>query len=149
MGDYPVFYNVDRETRRNEIRLPELYYVAGTDWIPKLGRTTFSVWIEMHTKTLEDGVVPMSMAMMAKEFGMSRVTFYKYIKILWNYGMIDLEEKKDDSNPGQKSITIIVYEFPFNDINRRTMPLEKLRDYDQDYRSDARMYATGEKKKEQ
>lgn len=127
-----IIFTKPKRTRDN-LRLPTLYHIAGMDWIPKMGRTTFSVWIELQTMADQDGRIPHNLGKTAELLEMSRPTFQKYLKVLWNYGFIDLEECEAYEGIGQKPLNIHVYEYPQNDYSRGYKPLEKVRDYDRDY----------------
>lgn len=125
---------------RNEIRLPELYYIACDDWISKdkLDEKTFCTWLKLLTmvdrtgKQKKDGTVPNSIEKIAKRLEISRSTLERRLKKLWDYWLIDLEEW-DNGKKAQNPINIIVYEYPKNERNRAVQPLEKLRDYENDY----------------
>lgn len=132
----------------NEISLPALFTPAATDWIDKLGEKTFCVWLRFHAfcAYAEDGEdtikIPKSLNSLALLLGVSKPTLQKHIKILWNYGLIELTEHTASQNPGTKPINVLVYDFPQNDIRKQTQPLEKVRDYDRDYQSDGKTYAS-------
>lgn len=147
---------VAAKRKRNELTLPTLYFPVadahGENWIDVLGEKAFCGWLKMHTLVdrtekakKENGnllTIPRSITNLSKDvFGVSKTTFYRtIIKPLWNYGLIDLQEWSNDPRTGQKSINIIVYPYPQNDKMLETQPLEKVRDYDVDYSSNAQIY---------
>src|SRR5699024_8408862 len=59
---------------------------------------------------------------------------------LWNYGLIDLKEYYNDKIKGTSATNIIVYKYPQNKKELETKPLEKIRDYETDYNSNARVF---------
>lgn len=136
------------KTPRNELRLPNLHFIVVDDWFKKIDRKTFCFWLELVTlcdrsdKNRENDIVPQSISKLAANMGMSRNTLMKHIKTLWNYGFIDLEEYEESKIQGQKPVNIIVYSAPRNSGKLLMEPLEKIRDYDKDYHSKARKFAS-------
>jgi hypothetical protein len=135
---------------RNELQLPILHFVAADDWIEKLGPEVFTVWLKFYSwcdrsderKDPDNDVIPSSMSKIMKRLGIGRKKFYdKIIRPLWNYGLIDLVEYEESGQYGTKPVNIIVYEYPQNDIQKKYQPLEKIRDYDQDYDTEIRKIA--------
>jgi hypothetical protein len=133
-----------RKKTRGELRLPQLHFIACDDWMKKLGRQAFCAWLEFYTyadrtrtnSTTGGDSIPTSMNKIAKKLEISKETFYnKVIRPLWNYGFIDLQEVEIHGN---LCVNIIVYEYPQNEPARATLPLEQLRNYDQDYLSTSR-----------
>ena len=141
------------EKKREELSLPHMYYVVADNWIDTLSEKTFCLWLKFITicdrsdSDRENDKIPDSIAGVAERFGMSKNTFMKHIKTLWNYGLIDLEEYAKSKNEGQKPINIIVYEAPQNRTELMIKPLEKVRDYAKDYNSAAKKFAARKKKK--
>lgn len=136
--------------KREELQLPILHFVAADDWIDKLGTTAFVAWLKFYSwcdrsdarLDKDNDVIPTSFEKLYKRLGIGKGTFYqKVLRPLWNYGLIDIEEYKNSEIKGQKPMNIIVYEYPQNDRERLFTPLEKIRDYDKDYSSDARTFA--------
>ena len=133
---------------RNELELPRLHFIVVDDWEEKLGADVIFMWLRFYSfcnrmdKGREYDKVPQSLNKLAKRLGITRKTLYnKYLKPLWNYGLIDLETYDDPNYLGHKPINIIVYRYPCNDKRRETLPIEKVRDYDTDYTSEARTFA--------
>lgn len=122
------------------------------NWASVLGEKTFVNWLRLLTlvdrsdaapvKYGNDMTVPRSLESLAKVLGMSKPTLYKQvIKPLWNHGLIDLEEWHEQKKIGTKALNIIVYLYPQNNPNLKGQPLERVRDYDKDYHSQAKVYA--------
>lgn len=136
--------------KREELQLPILHFVVSDDWVDKLGHDAFIAWLKFYSwcdrsderKNRDYDVVPRSFRAIMKELGVGTKKFYNsIIRPLWNYGLIDIEEYKDSSIKGNKPKNIVVYEYPQNDISKKTKPLEKVRDYDTEYSSEARKFA--------
>src|SRR5699024_11578604 len=86
--------------------------------------------------------VPRSITSVAKELNMTRTTLYNtVIRPLWNYGLIDLKEYYNEKIKGTSATNIIVYKYPQNKKELETKPIEKIRDYDTDYNSKAKVFA--------
>ena len=133
---------------RNEMLLPPMHYIEIDDWQHVIGSDTLMLWRTFLTlvnrkEATESGnfKIPQGMRALAKRLGISYPTLQKKIKILWNYGFIDLEEY-DDGRKGPKPLNIIPYSYPCKDHRRSILPLEKVRDYDTDYHSKARHFGT-------
>ncbi|WP_324658913.1 hypothetical protein [Bacillus cereus] len=62
---------------------------------------------------------------------MSKSTYLRLIKPLYEYGLVDLIEYEDSKNKGSKPINIIVHRYPQNSYPLSVMPLEKCRDWEQ------------------
>ncbi|MEP9408528.1 hypothetical protein ABKP09_19615 [Peribacillus frigoritolerans] len=139
------------EIPKEHIRLPQLHFVAAMDWIDKLGEKAFCGYLKLFTlgdrkgKSLKDDSanIPKSLDLVRKDIGISsKTTFYdKVIKPLWNFGLIDLEEYEASTRKSQKPVNIIVYPYPNMEYERMVKPLEKLRDYETDYNSAAKIHA--------
>src|SRR5699024_2336037 len=147
------------QKKREELQLPVLHFVTADDWIDKLGYEAFCTWLKFYTwcdrsqerSNKENDVVPTSFKKIMERLGIGRKKFYNsVIRPLWNYGLIDIVEYTDSNNEGQKPMNIIVYEYPQNDITKKYHPLEKIREYDDEYTSNARTFAKqgGRKKNE-
>ncbi|WP_079524958.1 MULTISPECIES: hypothetical protein [Halobacillus] len=127
---------------RGELRLPQLHFVAMDDWVDKLGEKSFVLWLKLLThadrrdpERIQD-IVPYDIESLAKKhLGMSKAKFYRLIKPLWNYGLVDLIEYEASTRKTQKPVNVIIYEYPQNDYGLAIKPLEKLRDYETDYKS--------------
>nr|BAD00174.1 RepA protein [Cloning vector pGETS109] len=127
---------------RWELNLPIMTYVVADDWIDKLGHETFTLWLRFHTWVdREDELrdydrIPRSFENIYKKtLGISKSKFYRLIKPLWEYGLIDIIEYEESNRNSTKPKNIIVYEYPLHEIERKYKPLEKLRDWDKDYNS--------------
>lgn len=127
--------------KRNELELPTMHFIVADDWLDKLG-PSFNVWLKLHTFVdRTDGQreydrVPMSLEnLYEKRLKMSKSKFYRIIKPLWEYGLIDIIEYEKSARESQKPKNIIVYEYPLHIVERKYMPLEKLRDWSKDYDS--------------
>lgn len=128
--------------KREELSLPHLTYVVCDDWIEKLGYETFCLWLKLHTwvdrndEEREYDRIPRSFENIYKKtLGISKSKFYRLIKPLWEFGLIDIVEYVESERNSTKPKNIIVYEYPFHEIVRKYQALEKLRDWDQDYDS--------------
>lgn len=139
------------EIPKDHIRLPQLHFVAATDWIDKLGEKAFCGYLKLFTlgdrkgKSLKEdaALIPKSLELVKNELGISsKTTFYdKVLKPLWNFGLIDFEEYEASTRKSQKPVNIVVYPYPKMEFERMVLPLEKLRDYETDYNSAAKIHA--------
>jgi hypothetical protein len=125
---------------REHLNLPIMSYAVADYWIDQLPETSFKWWMKFHTfvnrrDAKRDGEIPRSLESVIKKLGTSKKTFYKYIKPLWEFGLIEIIEYEESERNSQKPKNIIVYEYPLNRIERKFKPLEKLRDWDKDYHS--------------
>lgn len=147
-----VTFKKAKKKTRNELQLPILHFVCMDDWIEKIGDKAFTAWLKFYTwcnreedengNRPEDDVIPSSLTKVQKRLGVGKDTFYnKILKPLWNYGLIDVFEYKSENWKGQGNVNIIVYEYPQNEHALSTKPLEKVRDYDTDYISQAKTFA--------
>ncbi len=147
-----VTFKKAKKKTRNELQLPILHFVCMDDWIEKLGDKAFTAWLKFYTwcnreedengNRPDDDVIPSSLTKVQKRLGVGKDTFYnKILKPLWNHGLIDVFEYKSEGWKGQGNVNIIVYEYPQNEHALSTKPLEKIRDYDTDYTSQAKTFA--------
>ncbi|WP_312498215.1 hypothetical protein [Bacillus luti] len=147
-----VTFKKAKKKTRNELQLPILHFVCMDDWIEKLGDKAFTAWLKFYTwcnreedengNRPNDDVIPSSLTKVQKRLGVGKDTFYnKILKPLWNHGLIDVFEYKSEGWKGQGNVNIIVYEYPQNEYALSTKPLEKIRDYDTDYTSQAKIFA--------
>lgn len=137
-----VQFITGKKKTRGELRLPQIHFVFCLDWDQKVGQKALFAWLKFYTwadrsnSEREVDIIPSSINKIAKRLGVGKTTLYdQIIKPLWNHGLIDLQEYHVDGNV---YVNIIVYEYPQNDPSFATLPLEKVRDYDQDYLSNAR-----------
>lgn len=138
--------------KREELSLPQLHYIVADDWIDKIGNNAFIGWLKLYsladrrgtstdTDKWRESHVPRSLTSVAKELKMTRATLYRtVIRPLWNYGLIDLKEYYNEKIKGTSATNIIVYKYPQNKKELETKPLEKIRDYENDYNSNARVF---------
>lgn len=130
--------------KRAEFSLPALHFIVADDWIDKLGES-FTVWLKLHTfvdrtdMQREYDRVPMSLEKLYDKLKVSKSKFYRLIKPLWEYGLIDIIEYEESERKAQKPKNIIVYEYPFHIIERKYSELEKLRDWKTDYDSTSKV----------
>lgn len=129
---------------RNELKLPTLHFVVADDWIDKLGKEAFCAWLKLHTwvdrsdRKRECDLIPYTLESVfgKKHLNMSKSKFYRtVVRPLWNYGLIDMIEYTDYKRNTKKPINIVVYESPMNIRDAEVKPLEKIRDYDTEYKS--------------
>lgn len=144
---------IEEGTKRNALRLPDLRFIVADDWIDKLGDKAFISWLKIYSWANRSSVnseinpwnqatVPRSLKNIMKELKVGNDTFYnKILKPLWNFGLIDLEEYEGSNKNGTNAINIIVFQFPQNKPELLFKPLEKVRDYNKDYQSNARKFA--------
>lgn len=141
---------VQGKKKREELQLPILHFIAADDWIDKIGMDAFRAWLKFYTwcdrsdarKDPDNDVIPNSLNQIMKKLNVGKKKFYNaIIRPLWNYGFIDLSEYEESSVKGNKPVNIVVYEYPQNDISKKYEPLEKIRDYDNDYESNPRTFA--------
>jgi len=138
---------VKGKKKREELHLPILQYIVADDWIDKLGHETFCIWLKLHTMVdrtdakREFDRIPRSFEnIYTSVLSISKSKFYRMIKPLWEYGLIDIIEYEDSERKSQKPKNIVIYEYPFHEIERKYMPLEKLRDWDKDYESASKVF---------
>lgn len=135
---------------KEQHQMPVRHYVL-IDWMDKLGDKAFNAYLRLlemafnpeRTLTNEAARVPEPLEDVMKHLKIgSKTTLYnKVIKPLWNYGLIDLQTYEGDHRKTQKPVNIIVYHYPKNEYARNILPLEKVRDYDKQYNSKAKIYA--------
>lgn len=129
-------YILEGKKKRNELTLPTLHYIVTDDWMDKLG-DSFQIWLKLHTFVKRDVTdpseykIPMSLEKTWEKLGLSKTTFYRKIKPLWEYGLIDFIEYESERK-SQKPKNIIVYDYPFNEFGKQVEPLKKVRDWKKD-----------------
>ncbi|MFJ5625623.1 hypothetical protein ACIQD3_23775 [Peribacillus loiseleuriae] len=141
---------IQAKKKREELRLPILHYIVADNWMDKLGHKAFTAWLKFHTwvnrqdERIEDisrAKIPMSMDKVAEKLGINKSTLYRtIIPVLWEYGLIDLIEYEDSKRKTQKPVNIIPYDYPQNNKELETKPLEKCRDWKKDYNTQATFY---------
>lgn len=146
---------------RAELELPRLHFIVVDQWADFIGEKALLAWLKMYSwadrkekidedssNLWEQAKIPTSYAKIKKRLGVGNSTFYeKIIKPLWNVGLIDIKEYSDSALKGQKPINIVVYKYPQNRIELASKALEKVRDYDTEYSSDAKTFAKRKKRK--
>jgi hypothetical protein len=132
--------------QRKQLRLPNLSFQVADTWINYLGYEQFGWWLKFHswvnrTDTAQcEGHIPYTLeSVYKKHLQVSKTTFYRKIKVLWECGLIDVVEYEASERKSQSPKNIIVYEYPFNDLTKQYEPLEKLRDWDKDFESESKM----------
>lgn len=130
---------------RAQMRLPQGSYIQAMQWMDFLGYEQYCWWLKLHTHVnrRKDQVcenhIPYTLESLYKDyFKVSKATFYRKIKILWEVGLIDFREYEESERKSQKPKNIIVYEYPFNDARYEYLELEKRRDWDKDYKSESK-----------
>lgn len=144
----------------DEIQLPNLYFVSVNQWLEVIEDIAFMSWLKMFTWTKQEDVfypkeeydsqdsVSYSMSAIAKKLGVANETLQNKILIpLWNVGLIDIIERNNKEKIGSKHLTIIVYKYPKNEIERSFKQLEVIRDYKSDYTQNARVFHNSYKEK--
>ncbi|WMX58512.1 hypothetical protein [Peribacillus sp. R9-11] len=142
---------IKAKKKREELLLPILHYVVADDWIDKLGPKAFTSWLKFHTwvnradekiNDISQAKIPMSIEKVAEKLEMNKSTLYRtIIPVLWEYGLIDLVEYEDSKRKTQKPINIIPYDYPQNNKELETSPLEKCRDWKMNYNTTASFFA--------
>lgn len=126
---------------RAELNLPILSFEVADSWMDYLGYEQFGWWLKFHSwvnreeSKYAENHIPYTLESVYKRLGISKVTFYRKIKVLWECGLIEIIEYEKAERNSQKPKNIIVYEYPFHEIARKYKPLEKLRDWKKDYDS--------------
>lgn len=143
-----------KKLERHELRFPTFRFILADDWLKKLGNDSFCLYLELFTmadRTDTDRDIdklPTSMKALMKRLGISKGTFYKRIKPLYEYGFIDFIEFTESKLKGQKPINIIVFEAPWNEEENIKKPLVKLRSWEERTREQFPNALKGGKKKQ-
>jgi hypothetical protein len=131
---------------KEQMRLPQGSYIQTIQWIDYLGPEVYCWWLKFHSwvdrtpDRQEDQHIPYTLESIYKKWlGISRTTFYRKIKVLWEAGLIDITDYGKTTRKTQKPKNIIVYEYPFNNAELEYKPLEKRRDWDKDYESESKL----------
>jgi hypothetical protein len=135
------------EKPRAQIRLPQGSYIQTDQWMHYLGYEQYCWWLKFHSwvnrrsNRVYEQHVPYTLESVYEEWlGVSKATFYRKIKVLWECGLIDLVEFAPSERKAQKPRNIIVYEYPFNNAEFEYKPLEKRRDWNKDYESESKIH---------
>lgn len=122
---------------RNEQPLPQLHYVVADDWIDKLGEKSFCLYLKLFTlvdrtdSDKQNHCIKTRTSKLLKRLEMSKSTYYRVIKPLYEYGLVDLIEFEGSKNEGSKPVNIMVHRFPQNSYALAVQPLEKCRSWEQ------------------
>jgi hypothetical protein len=123
---------------RNRVPLPNLYYIAMDDWVEKLGDKSFMLWLKLHTymdrtdiENPENHAIKTRQSKLIDRLGISKSTFLRLIKPLYEYGLIDLVDYEGSKNEGSKPVNIVVFDYPQDIEGKEYAPLEKVRDWSQ------------------
>lgn len=134
--------------KRNELRLPQGYYIVTDDWLGKIGYKAYCHWLIFHTwvdrsdATKECDSIPMSLEAVATKLGVTKKTLYTTTIIpLWEYGLIDTIEYEGSNRKANKPRNIVVFEYPQNNKELETKPLEKVRDWKKDHNTPAAIFS--------
>ena len=132
----PTFLNVtESKTPRNAMPLPNLHFIVADDWIDKLGEKSFCLYLKLFTMVdrTDDNSANHSIktrtSKLIKRLELSKSTYLRLIKPLYEYGLVDLIEYEDSKNEGSKPINIVVHRHPQNTPALSYEPLEKCRDW--------------------
>lgn len=140
---------IQAKKKREELRLPILHYIVADDWMDKLGPKAFTAWLKFHTwvnrqdeqiNDISKAKIPMSLEKVAEKLEVGISTLRRMLIPLWEYGLIDLVEYEDSERRTTKPINIIPYDYPQNNKELETRPLEKCRDWKKDYNTEASFY---------
>jgi hypothetical protein len=136
---------VSGEKPRSQRRLPQGSFVQADQWMDYLGYEQYCWWMKFHSWVNRTGTrykeqhIPYTLESIYEErLNVSKTTFYRKIKVLWECGLIDIIEYEPSERKSQKPKNIIVYEYPFNDAMKEYLPLQKLRDWKKDYDSESK-----------
>lgn len=131
---------------RNQIMFPQMSYIVADQWIDYLGYEQFGWWMKFQSYVnrqddkYREHHIPYTLESVYKDhLKVSETTFYRKIKVLWECGLINIIEYEPSERKAQKPKNIIVYEYPFHEIERKYKPLEKLRDWKKDYKSESKL----------
>lgn len=120
------------KTPRNARQLPTLHYIVADDWIDKLGEKSFCLYLKLWTmvdRTGEQHEIKTRQSKLIQRLGMSKSTFLRTLKPLYEYGLVDLQEYEGSKNEGNKPVNIIVHRNPQNEPTLAFEPIEKVRDW--------------------
>ena len=129
---------------RKALYFARTHYVEYLNWIDELGPKVYVTWkkLLMHVARTEHAqktygnknTVPYSQLQLAKLLNMAKSTLDAHIRILWNYGCIDLVEWEGSYKPGKKAVNVVVYDYPQNTEKTATLDIVKVRDYAAQYK---------------
>jgi hypothetical protein len=152
------YVKAGKKKTRGELRLPNMYFIMADDWMNKLGHEVFCAWLKLYTYVdrrneyieTDGGHIPYSFESTASKLGVSESKFYRLIKPLWEFGLIDIFTYEKSQRSSNKPRNIIVYDYPQNNPKLSTEPLAKCRDWKKDYSSSYKLFGMkgGRPKKE-
>lgn len=119
--------------QRKELRLPQAHFIVADDWLDKLGAEPYCMYLRLYTmvtrKDVDQPKIKESQLGVAKKLGVAKATFYKRLKPLYEYGLVDFTTYIDKD--GNECQNLIVHEYPQNSYALAIEPLEKVRDWEQ------------------
>ncbi|GAK00898.1 transcriptional regulator [Geomicrobium sp. JCM 19055] len=124
------------KTPREQLELPPLYFVAMDDWVDKIGDKALVLYLRLWTladrtnKERDNDVIPQSIGKLSQRVGMTKATFYKHVKTLYEYALIDFITYEDSKQKGNAPENIVVFKYPQNDFTKSVQPLEKVREWE-------------------
>lgn len=125
-----------KKLEKHELRYPKFRFIVGMDWLDKIGEDSFGLYLRLFTMAdrsdseRDMDKLPTSISSLVKRLGISRNTFYRRVRSLYEYGLIDYKEYEDSKQLGQKPVNIVIFEAPWNDEENMKKPLVKLRSWD-------------------
>lgn len=136
---YETFVKVtEGKTPRNAQPLPHLTFVAMDDWVVKLGEKSFCLWLKLFTmvdrtdrENEQNHSIKTRQSKLLKKLGMSKTTYLRLTKPLFEYGLIDFVDYEDSNNKGSKPVNVVVYRFPQNKSSLAMEPLKRCRTWEQ------------------
>lgn len=134
------------EKPREQLRLPQGSYIQAIQWMDYLGCEQycwwqkFFTWVNRRPDRVYDQHIPYTLESVFEKLGVSKATFYRKIKVLWESGLIDIIEFEPSQRKTTKPRNIIVYEYPFNNAEYEYKPLEKRRDWNTQYESESKIH---------
>lgn len=134
------------EKPRAQLRLPQGSFIHTDQWMKYLGHEqycwwlTFHSWVDRTSTRFCDNHIPYTLESVFEKLEISKATFYRKIKVLWECGLIEIVEFDKSERKTTKPRNIIVYDYPFNDAELEYRPLEKLRNWNKDYESQSKIY---------
>lgn len=134
------------KANREQSLLPTIYNVNVNQWLTIISEKAFMSWLKMHSWASNEEIIISesefdefsSLSALAKRLEIGYDTLNeKVLKPLWNVGLIDItEEAAKSSKVGERIVTIKLYKFPQNKIEKAFQLIEEFRNYDRDYQAD-------------
>lgn len=129
------------EKPRAQNRLPQGSYIQADQWMDYLSYEQYCWWLKFHSwvnrrpDRVYEQHIPYTLESVFEKLSVSKATFYRKIKVLWECGLIDIVEFGPSQRKTTKPRNILVYEYPFNNAEYEYKPLEKRRDWITEYES--------------